>query len=613
MADLKISEMTPAAELTGAELIECVQGGVNVKQELTGLKTWVAGTVIRKFATYTEQMAYIGVYADGQKADVLGYLTVGDGGYISMYWDATSTLAHNGGTVRKPTAIGAGAGRWLALDNNNVTVRMFGALGNGTDDDTDAIQAAIDSGALNIFLPEGNYPIRAIISHTTSSFKFIGAGPSTVLTLIGTDADAYSYTVGTSTITSNLMFRGGGEARPYVGNFKVVGNVNISYGMSITQFINGSVTENIWFKSFLKDGAVPITYHNCVSTHAPNLTATDCDRFIRIHGMADAVHFIKPTIYNFNINYAPIFNEVGYLNAGDPTRYTVGTIFDGPYCVQDTNGASSANNGGTFISMTSVSKLVVRDVWPEGVTTSIHLTGCEKAEITGALSYVNSDGGAKIEVTSSYNNLIFSEGVVELSSGCVYNTIFVKSPDTSIVFANPADVGNLVFARDVITTNRISKIAELEATQLQLTSTLTSQSGLATPVSNIMTGYQEGTFTPTFGGGVDPDVITYDEQVGRYQRIGNAVFFNIRLKIATFTLGSGSGEVKIDGLPFYASGGDISGALGETTGWVTSTPLTWRAQNTQSYLNVLVGGAVVLVGNLQVGTTVRFSGFYFVI
>ena len=174
-------------------------------------------------------------------------------------------------------------------------------------------------------------------------------------------------------------------------------------------------------------------------------------------------------------------------------------------------------------------------------------------------------------------------------------------------------MGNLVFARDVITTNRISKIAELEATQLQLTSTLTSQSGLATPVSNIMTGYQEGTFTPTFGGGVDPDVITYDEQVGRYQRIGNAVFFNIRLKIATFTLGSGSGEVKIDGLPFYASGGDISGALGETTGWVTSTPLTWRAQNTQSYLNVLVGGAVVLVDKLQVGTTVRFSGFYFVI
>jgi len=41
MANLKISEMTPAAELTGAELIECVQGGVNVKQELTGLKTWV--------------------------------------------------------------------------------------------------------------------------------------------------------------------------------------------------------------------------------------------------------------------------------------------------------------------------------------------------------------------------------------------------------------------------------------------------------------------------------------------------------------------------------------------------------------------------------------------
>jgi len=53
MADLKISEMTPAAELTGAELIECVQGGVNVKQELTGLKTWVNDGVQPADATLT--------------------------------------------------------------------------------------------------------------------------------------------------------------------------------------------------------------------------------------------------------------------------------------------------------------------------------------------------------------------------------------------------------------------------------------------------------------------------------------------------------------------------------------------------------------------------------
>jgi hypothetical protein len=53
MADLKISEMTPAAELTGAELIECVQGGVNVKQELTGLKTWVNNGVQPSSSTLT--------------------------------------------------------------------------------------------------------------------------------------------------------------------------------------------------------------------------------------------------------------------------------------------------------------------------------------------------------------------------------------------------------------------------------------------------------------------------------------------------------------------------------------------------------------------------------
>ena len=53
MADLKICEMTPAAELTGAQLIECVQGGVNVKQELTGLKTWVNNGVQPSSSTLT--------------------------------------------------------------------------------------------------------------------------------------------------------------------------------------------------------------------------------------------------------------------------------------------------------------------------------------------------------------------------------------------------------------------------------------------------------------------------------------------------------------------------------------------------------------------------------
>jgi len=41
MADLKISEMTPAAELTGAELIECVQGGQNKTSTPFAIKTYI--------------------------------------------------------------------------------------------------------------------------------------------------------------------------------------------------------------------------------------------------------------------------------------------------------------------------------------------------------------------------------------------------------------------------------------------------------------------------------------------------------------------------------------------------------------------------------------------
>jgi len=92
--------------------------------------TDVASIIVatKKFNTYAEQMAYVGAYVDGQKADVLGYYAIGDGGFIPMYWSASSTAVHNGGTVRKPTSV-SGAGRWLAI-NNTASLLQRGAIGN---------------------------------------------------------------------------------------------------------------------------------------------------------------------------------------------------------------------------------------------------------------------------------------------------------------------------------------------------------------------------------------------------------------------------------------------------------------------------------------------------
>jgi hypothetical protein len=75
--------------------------------------------------------------------------------------------------------------------------------------------------------------------------------------------------------------------------------------------------------------------------------------------------------------------------------------------------------------------------------------------------------------------------------------------------------------------------------------------------ANLLDDYEEGTWTPTFGGSTtDPSGITYDNQIGTYTKVGNLV--QVTIKLGTDAITSiGSGNLRIRGLPFnpnYAVG-----------------------------------------------------------
>jgi hypothetical protein len=99
---------------------------------------------------------------NGQAAAmVFGYWQAGDGGGGEFYWDPTSTLQADRGTV---LSVAQGSGRWIRLYSGPLNVRWFGAMGDGKTDrgpsfpqgDTDAINNAIGTASNGTFNADGS-------------------------------------------------------------------------------------------------------------------------------------------------------------------------------------------------------------------------------------------------------------------------------------------------------------------------------------------------------------------------------------------------------------------------------------------------------------------------
>jgi hypothetical protein len=101
----------------------------------------------------------------GQGVVVSGRTAVSDGGEGSFYWTSDTTTPDDGGTVVVPT--GPRIGCWKRVIDESLNVKWFGATGNGTTDDTTAIQATIDIATTtgqSVYLPDGYYRITNTIN-----------------------------------------------------------------------------------------------------------------------------------------------------------------------------------------------------------------------------------------------------------------------------------------------------------------------------------------------------------------------------------------------------------------------------------------------------------------
>lgn len=95
---------------------------------------------------------------DGSLIQTRGYYSAGDGGHGLYRYSSSSALTDNGGTVIAPTS---GSGRYLLHVSGDFNIRQFGAVGDGSADDRNPIQAACNAanaaGGGNVIFPAGNF------------------------------------------------------------------------------------------------------------------------------------------------------------------------------------------------------------------------------------------------------------------------------------------------------------------------------------------------------------------------------------------------------------------------------------------------------------------------
>jgi hypothetical protein len=110
---------------------------------------------------------------------VTGRVTENDGGGGLFFYEAASAVSTNLGTVFKPAA---SDGRWRRQYSGSLNVKWFGAVGDNVNDDTTAIQAALnlltDSGT--VFVPAGGYRITSSLT-----FPAMSVSARDVVSLVG--------------------------------------------------------------------------------------------------------------------------------------------------------------------------------------------------------------------------------------------------------------------------------------------------------------------------------------------------------------------------------------------------------------------------------------------
>ena len=497
-----------------------------------------------------------------------------------------------------------------------VSVKNFGAVGDGTTDDTAAIQAAIThAGTLaygaNVFFPDGEYKVTSTLTISGNSVSLTGASRDSVQIIRSTAyGEIFAFSKGTSTVLdgvgifnmrlidngtnnatgtairvenvsrfelNNIIIFGGtngvifkGAANVVVNNLTMYmqnasGSPTGRYGIQITNTAIGSAA--VVFGSNMQFSNVSIYGGDQVSATYSNLD--DCIRVECVDGLwlnnvyAGGAAIADLHIYRTNASYTcgDIFSTNMMLDICrgnglliDGTQYVTKSIFQGDISC---NGAGVASKDGVYIS---------------GPVDSILFTGSVLGWKGNGIYIAASGGTGCTNVTISGMNIVANTGYgIEIATNSGTNYLTIVGNNTALNTGGSINDGT-----DVNST----------------TKTIESNLGYSAPWVS---------YTPTLSaaGGAISGTAT-----GSYKKVGNIV--NFRAKVTSIVSDTGTGYLIVS-LPGSA------GAVAGDTFAITANEAT---TNHACTARAIVGTATCYILNYDgsypsaVGRTFYINGTY---
>jgi len=467
-----------------------------------------------------------------------------------------------------------------------VSVKDFGAVGNGVANDTAAIQAALDISA-NVFIPAGTYKCTAALNVTVIGQVISGAGRD--LTFLDF----------TSSEINGLNMNGCENARPE--NFTLLGTCNAdtdtNAGINVISWARGTAS-NMRVTGFSRG----ITWENATRGWMLGML----DMYFYNNRMAGALLYGNAHACSFRggeVAQGKYGIVIGRLNADGSINDDAsanfggafsahGTIIEGQkdYMVVIGNNQLAATFSGCYIETSSVvapqaffkigSKFKNDGVTPAtGYPKGVSITGSMlyKADVTPNFAAVKleallggsftgnviASAGPAIDFIDT-SELRFSYGVNSVGNDLSGGGNYVAG------ISDAVQIGNREYPVTNSATGYLKKFFGWSGTAWEATMTIpsTSTRGPTFDKQPIFTGglklenaaaadttsmnyYETGTFTPTVLGSSTAGTATYPTQSGRYTRLGDRVLFDIEL---SYNTGTGTGNLQIDGLPFTTNG-----------------------------------------------------------